>query len=1096
MHKSIIKRLPEVKNLFDILPSGAEGGKEFARILDLLLFHEARRQGKKFTLFSDVSGDYNGLDSYEGDAFRKSGSLGYQYKFFSTPLSAAHRHEVLTVLQKVAKNQKTLKISRLIFIFPQDLVESSTRTDGGDVTWFESLRNKLKINFEIEAFGHKKIIGLFLENPLLCLFYYPELVIEGSTKRHTIQHTRQSYDENLLKRYSKIEFVGMSVYKPEATKGVSMEHIYIPLSAVPEKSNDLDDRIPRTDPLTFLSPGSHHVILGDPGSGKSTLLKFLALGGICKPLQDRYRATPDKRLPILIVLRSYADELKSKLNLSLLDYICETVQAEFCLPSADREFFQYYLESGQTILFFDGLDELPNPQYKKTIIDRIHSLCTSYPGNTVIVSSRIVGYGNPGRFDEKTFLHYRLTKLRLPEIAQFVLDWYNVRIENEHDRNANVKDLIRILSDESHVAIRELAENPLLLTIVALVHRIDAVLPDERVVLYQKCTETLLNTWHTWKLRDSQERIKGKIERRNRRRIEAIAYWMHSQGGGSSRSQRAMVSSAELTAFLTNHILRQERINDNDNDPEDLAIDFLEFVKKRAGLLLEVGSDKYSFVHLTFQEYLTSTYIITHSETHGVEAAWDIIKDKCTDPRWHEVIRLLVAGLKSDESQELLIEHIVTLKDANSDTSLAVLLGGFVLDSIECAESKHEQISKFLVQSSVGSRDAEQLRILLLFARSIHSKYSDLKQEPTCIIRSLNDSAANEDIMSLRLIHLALSGDGKQTLTSLSDRLTSEQKECIQFLFNHDIELIPSVGLIDKLNKLAKIQEFLTQDSASGNLISAMTFSIYGNLPLAFSTERLFWMMLKQFSYTRHAMGPFSYYCYHLSLLYNISGKFAPTWSSSRSIPIRLVPGNHLDTDLLVRLENCLIHREKSMTRKQGRLLYNDEMKTIWGQTKSAHGYQELFVSGSHEASKYWQYLTSSPEIYRPLLDMICYAFQLRPEIHWVEALRVSSLSEWQHRSKIFTEESIKKVEEALENSNANVGQIYLAASLLIFDVWLYYGGHHKSLIDSPAKRIADLVDNHNSFPVKISSCLRKMAYGDTSLSAQFDNILMSKWID
>ncbi|GAG48062.1 unnamed protein product, partial [marine sediment metagenome] len=30
--------------------------------------------------------------------------------------------------------------------------------------------------------------------------------------------------------------------------------------------------------------------------------------------------------------------------------------------------------------------------------------------------------------------------------------------------------------DEAHIAIRELAQNPLLLTIVALVHRIDAVL--------------------------------------------------------------------------------------------------------------------------------------------------------------------------------------------------------------------------------------------------------------------------------------------------------------------------------------------------------------------------------------------------------------------------------------------------------------------------------------------------------------------------------------------------------------------------------------------------------------------------------------------
>ncbi len=39
-------RLPETHRLDQILPAGREGGLEFARIVDLLLFHEARRQGR------------------------------------------------------------------------------------------------------------------------------------------------------------------------------------------------------------------------------------------------------------------------------------------------------------------------------------------------------------------------------------------------------------------------------------------------------------------------------------------------------------------------------------------------------------------------------------------------------------------------------------------------------------------------------------------------------------------------------------------------------------------------------------------------------------------------------------------------------------------------------------------------------------------------------------------------------------------------------------------------------------------------------------------------------------------------------------------
>src|SRR5262249_27383406 len=122
-------------------------------------------------------------------------------------------------------------------------------------------------------------------------------------------------------------------------------------------------------------------------------------------------------------------------------------------------------------------------------------LLNSYPGNTVIVTSRIVGYDKEVRYDNLGFSHYRVARLSLEDITGFVRNWYSARLENKAERDRHINDLVRIVSDLESRSIRELAENPLLLTIICLVHRIDAVLPDERVVLYQKCTETLLNTW-------------------------------------------------------------------------------------------------------------------------------------------------------------------------------------------------------------------------------------------------------------------------------------------------------------------------------------------------------------------------------------------------------------------------------------------------------------------------------------------------------------------------------------------------------------------------------------------------------------------------
>jgi len=329
-----------------------------------------------------------------------------------------------------------------------------------------------------------------------------------------------------------------------------MEKIYIPLCVVPEGAVETDAQTTRTNPLSLLTPGSRQVILGDPGSGKSTLLRFLALAGQQQQLIERYGAQPDERLPILVTLRRYADELKSRPTLSLFDYIFELTKSEFDLETADQEFLPYHLAAGQALLFFDGLDELPSSNFKQTVRERIEALLSEYPGNTAILTSRIVGYDKDVRYDNLGFSHHRIARLSVDDISNFVGNWYGARIENKTERERHTNDLIRIVNDAESRAICELAENPLLLTIICLVHRIDAVLPDERVVLYQKCTETLLNTWHAWKFHSEQPRSRNKVERRNRARMEAIAYWMHCLFEAEGQGKRSVVPYDSIRTFL------------------------------------------------------------------------------------------------------------------------------------------------------------------------------------------------------------------------------------------------------------------------------------------------------------------------------------------------------------------------------------------------------------------------------------------------------------------------------------------------------------------------------------------------------------------
>lgn len=723
-------RIEETRTLYELLPAkSAASGKEFARIVNLLLFHDARRRDRLLTLFDDRAGDFHGLDAMErqGDQI----TVGYQHKFYPSPLSDKHRKEIEDGLKKTAWDlrKEGLTLKKWVLVTPQDSVESSRRKTGGDVTWFNGLKKTLGLSFALEHWGHTALQAQFIATPAIGLYYYPELFPDGAARRKTLQEQRTRYDRAMTSEHGRIEFVGMSVYKQEAARTVAMENIYIPLSLVPEGADVESHDAPRYNPQDLLTPGSQHVVLGDPGSGKTTLLRFLALLGRSKALQKRYGQREagarfefhdDERLPILITLRRYADALKQHENLSLLDYIREVTAADFSIADLSREFFEYHLESGRAILLFDGVDELPDSGFKKKIRDRIRHLAATHPGNTVIVTSRIYGYQGAFRFDEGHVRHHRLAPLNLAEIERFVEDWYAARVERAKDRKDYMESLLGILRNEDHEAIRALARNPLLLTIMVLVHRIDAVLPDERHVLYQKCTETLLNTWHTWKFHEMDRLHRAKVDRLNMQRMQAIAYWMQHRMGEAKADQQAVVSYQDLHRELSRHIAGEKPPNP-DYAPEDLATAFIDFVQDRAGLLVEIGDQRFSFVHLTFQEYLTAGQIRLLTEPLSLDEAWQTeIGPHCGDPRWREALRLLVAGYGSDTSQERVIDHMLALK---SDANVCLLLGGLLLDGISAAQMRMEEIFRRLLLVAGQASPLPELSALLDVLRANLGKF-------------------------------------------------------------------------------------------------------------------------------------------------------------------------------------------------------------------------------------------------------------------------------------------------------------------------------------------------------------------------------------
>lgn len=755
------RRLPSLPSLSAILPKGAEGGKEFARIVDLLLLRRSNDIGSKLMLFDDAAGDYGGVDALETFGTR---TIGYQYKFLPCPLSKGGRAQIRSGLKQAISGKSTTKISTWILITPDDFSNSSKKTGGGDVTWFEKLAAEHAAPFVIEHWGHKHLQDLFLSHPSLSLFYYPDLVPEGMEKRCSLQDLEKKYRAGLRVLYQRIEFVGMSVYKQEATRGIPIEDIYIPLSLVSESRSDLDAS--RLGPEVLIATGRRTVILGDPGSGKSTLLRFLALAGDSEKLREKYAFPEHDLLPVLIILRRYTEALRREPHLSLLDYIAQSTRSDLNMPEGDGSFFVPFLESGRALLLFDGLDEAVTPNVREQVRNQVRTLCSSYPLNTVVVTSRIVGYSGSVRFpEEEGFQHLVVAPLRTAEISQFLENWYSVRVDNPIEREQNVKDLLLVLNDSQFAAIRELAENPLLLTIITLVYRVDAVLPDERVVLYQKCTETLLNTWQTWKFRDHNLQNRGRIERRNRARLEAIAHWMQGQPSDLKTTiSRSIVRSREVENFLVEHIFARERV-ETKAVARDLAQDFLNFVKERAGLMMEVGDGQFSFLHLTFQEFLTASYLDSVSETGGVDALWNLIQGRLSDSKWYEVIRLTIALKRSEEAQETLVMRVVNrLQEDNEQYRRSILLGGLLVDGIGAAEARRAEIANQIALGLLQAKEKSQVTALLGVIRMLKEKGNGFGEVWSGQILNLYKiSRSNQQ--KCRLVALAAVSAEAQTVT-------------------------------------------------------------------------------------------------------------------------------------------------------------------------------------------------------------------------------------------------------------------------------------------------------------------------------------------
>jgi HEAT repeat protein/energy-coupling factor transporter ATP-binding protein EcfA2 len=391
------------------------------------------------------------------------------------------------------------------------------------------------------------------------------------------------------------------------------------------------------------------VLLGDPGSGKSTLLKYLLLQLVQG--SDTFAATFPQMadiaaiVPLYMRLAEFAEVLLSNApgTRSLEDFLPLYLRDHYL--GAYVHFVQAQLERGNLLLLFDGLDEIPDAAPRMQVVRHIEMFTQVHAANRFIVTSRLVGYKEASLSAD--YQPYTLADFNEEQVKTFTQQWcpaYERWVkgtwESQYLEDAATKEAEKLFrATQSRPAVKRLAVNPLLLTILALLQRQGIELPSHRVELFDLCAMTLLGTWVKARGQSIQLSKNELIKI-----LHPLAFWMHQHPSVGA------IPEEELHEQIVRQLLERSI---NEYDATKIAEQFLETVHGKTGILTERGKERYGFLHLTFEEYFAAKELEKRKDRN------EFIRKNLHHPRWREVIPLTAGAIGILQNNEEEVTELV-----------------------------------------------------------------------------------------------------------------------------------------------------------------------------------------------------------------------------------------------------------------------------------------------------------------------------------------------------------------------------------------------------------------------------------------------------
>lgn len=457
-------------------------------------------------------------------------------------------------------------------------------------------------------------------------------------------------------------------------------------------------------------------VVGGPGSGKTTFLHKLAHEAADALLDEGEPSAylSDKPLPVLVRLEDYGRRCRERGEHPSTQGLLDFALGALSCGNGDTlplETAKAALKDERLLLLLDGLDEVPEstPEMgrRHAVAAAIRGLPAECERLRMVATCRgaaVSAGADPGpelrRADLEPFDE--------EQQRRFVLAWMRQR----HGAETMAEDETARLLEELYANDRLAGEahNPLLLTTVCVLFHEAKRLPPERVLLYDRIVELLL---------DDRQRSKKGLERwrgpaadlpMTTRRSAAMALaWKHRTSAPLLGDDTALMAEGEAVQCLAVVV-------------RDVAADLLKFVEQRAGLLdwrgTRPGSGErlLAFPHRTITEYLAACHLAALS-SQDVPAE---LTDHALDADWREVFVLYAALIAADTKRS--VDPAMTLVTDLARKAAVAINQGTPIEGATYGRLAAECLAECRPRATAEALDAVDQELQTLFADAEQSR--------------------------------------------------------------------------------------------------------------------------------------------------------------------------------------------------------------------------------------------------------------------------------------------------------------------------------------------------------------------------------------